>query len=96
MSDKSRHTEHHERLVAMAFNDGTWDFSPNDMECLNWALTSHDALLEALEGARRTIKTWHNMGLADDQEQPVWEAYQQSPEMKQIDAALASARGEGS
>jgi hypothetical protein len=51
-------------------------------------------LLEALISARQTIRTWQGMGLEGDAEHDLWEAYQASPEMRQINAAVAKARGQ--
>lgn len=48
-------------------------------------------LLEALEEAKRTIKTWHNMELPSEARDSVWEAYQKSPEMKKINEAIVNA-----
>lgn len=60
-----------------------------DRLALTW--NCHDDLLEALKEARETIKTWHNMGIPNLNKEEVWRAYQSSPEMKTIDAAIALA-----
>ena len=43
---------------------------------------------EGLEKAIETIESWHNMHLPVDLKNGLWERYQQSPEMKRINAAL--------
>ncbi len=54
------------------------------------ALNSFDALLAALIVARKTIKVWHGMDGTE-----AWDLYLQSPEMTQIDAAIAQAEKGG-
>lgn len=46
-------------------------------------------LLDTLEHAKGVIRTWHDMG-TKGQEQ-LWLIYQQSPEMKKINEAMAQA-----
>lgn len=46
---------------------------------------------EGLEKAIETIEAWHNMHLPFDLKDGLWERYQQSPEMKRINAALKAA-----
>lgn len=52
-----------------------------------------DALLEAAKEAVATIRSFHGIGLGDSEE-AMWELYQTSPEMKQINAAIAMAEEE--
>lgn len=49
---------------------------------------------EGLEKAIETIEAWHNMHLPLDLKDGLWERYQQSPEMKRINAALKAATEE--
>lgn len=49
---------------------------------------------EGLEKAIETIEAWHNMHLPFDLKDGLWERYQQSPEMKRINAALKAATEE--
>jgi len=49
---------------------------------------------EGLEKAIETIESWHNMHLPFDLKDGLWERYQQSPEMKRINAALKAATEE--
>lgn len=49
---------------------------------------------EGLEKAIETIKSWHNMHIPFDPKDGLWELYQQSPEMKRINAALKAATEE--
>ena len=51
-------------------------------------LTERDRLREALETAKRTIRSFHGMGLDDKNEEEMWAIYQTSPEMRQINTAL--------
>lgn len=55
-------------------------------------ITAAPDLLEALRLAVRTIRTWHGMGMGASEAQ-AWELYQSSPEMRQINEAIA--KGEG-
>lgn len=50
-----------------------------------------DELLTALRGAVETIRAWHNMGHYAGEADRVWALYQESPEMKTINAAIAKA-----
>lgn len=50
-----------------------------------------DELLAALKRAVRTIRTWHGMGMGPMEAQ-AWALYQASPEMKQINDAIAKAQ----
>lgn len=50
-----------------------------------------DELLVALRSAVETIRTWHNMGHYAGEADRVWALYQESPEMKAINAALVKA-----
>lgn len=52
------------------------------------------ALVEAARVAIGVIRTFHGLGLPKDVEPSVWAAYQNSPEMKQITAALVPFNGE--
>src|SRR4051812_46701963 len=52
-----------------------------------------DELLTALKRALETIRVWHNMGHYAGEADRVWALYQDSPEMKQINAAIAKAEG---
>lgn len=45
-------------------------------------------LVVALLRAKSTIRQWNGVGLSGDAERVCWNAYQQSPEMKEINAAL--------
>lgn len=47
-------------------------------------------LVAALRCAVRTIRVWHGMGMSAA-DAAAWSLYQASPEMKQINAALAKA-----
>ena len=49
---------------------------------------------EGLAKAIETIESWHNMHLPFDLKDGLWELYQQSPEMKRINAALKAATEE--
>lgn len=49
---------------------------------------------EGLAKAIETIESWHNMHLPFDLKDGLWELYQQSPEMKWINAALKAATEE--
>lgn len=49
---------------------------------------------EGLAKAIETIESWHNMHLPFDLKDGLWERYQQSPEMKRINAALKAATEE--
>lgn len=49
------------------------------------AIVSVLDLLEALQKARRTIRTWHG--------EAAWDLYQSSPEMLQINGAIKNAGG---
>jgi len=42
----------------------------------------------ALLRAKSTIRQWNGMGLSGEAEQSCWDAYQSSPEMKEINSAL--------
>ena len=50
-----------------------------------------DELLAALRRAVETIRAWHNMGHYAGEADRVWALYQESPEMKAINAAIAKA-----
>lgn len=55
---------------------------------LKEAMAINTILHDALRHAKEVIKTWHNMGGADD----VWDIYDKhAPEMKKINAAINSA-----
>lgn len=49
-------------------------------------------LVVALLRAKATIRQWNGMHLSGDAERACWEAYQSSPEMKEINAALENAK----
>lgn len=53
--------------------------------------TERDELLAALKSAVETIRVWHNMGHYAGEADRVWALYQESPEMKAINAAIARA-----
>jgi hypothetical protein len=55
-------------------------------------LAAAPALLDALNLAVATIRIWHGIGMGQAEPQ-AWFLYQDSPEMKQINAALAEAEG---
>lgn len=55
---------------------------------------AHDPLVAALTKAKETIRAFNGMGMKGNAEQMCWDAYQHSPEMKEINAALAMAEGE--
>lgn len=46
-------------------------------------------LVKALREAIKTIRVFHGLGLPLSSEPGIWKAYQQSPEMKRINSALA-------
>ena len=48
----------------------------------------------ALEIAVETIRAWHGMRFGGQDEKVVWQAYQSSPEMKKINAALTGSGAE--
>lgn len=50
-------------------------------------------LLAALKKAVQTIRAFDALGLSDSDVAPSWRAYQQSPEMRQINAAIMKAEG---
>ena len=56
-------------------------------------LRQNAALIAALVKAKETIRYWHGSGLSG-QEPRIWELYQSSPEMKQINDALTKSRGD--
>lgn len=47
-------------------------------------------LIAALKRAKETIRAFNGMGLKGGAEKTCWDAYQHSPEMKQINAVLES------
>lgn len=47
-----------------------------------------EQLLEELKRAVQMIRVWHGMGMGPTEAQ-AWELYQASPEMQQINAAIA-------
>ena len=51
-------------------------------------LQQRDELKEALIEAVKTIRIWHGFMEAPPTEMKAWEYYQQSPEMKKINAAI--------
>lgn len=53
-------------------------------------LQQRDELKEALLEAVKTIRIWHGFMEAHPTEMKAWEYYQQSPEMKKINAAIKS------
>src|SRR5262245_64673351 len=53
-----------------------------------------DALVGALKIAVGMIRAWHSVGLPDATEDAAWTLYQQSPEMRAINAALNALEGE--
>ena len=54
-------------------------------------LQQRDKLKEALLEAVKTIRIWHGFMEAHPTEMKAWEYYQQSPEMKKINAAIKNA-----
>lgn len=62
----------------------------NDLGLFNRREERIVTLIAALKRAKETIRQWNGMGLSDEAEKMEWDAYQHSPEMKQINAALES------
>jgi len=68
-----------------------------DASCLGWrvvsvpAISLVDELLAALKSAVETIRVWHGMNEPDDMAPAMWQLYQQSPEMRRINAAIENA-----
>jgi hypothetical protein len=58
------------------------------------AVNSYDAMREALELAKETLRVFNGMGMSGEIAKRCWEAYQHSPEMKQINAALSLTEGD--
>lgn len=50
-------------------------------------------LLKALKRAVETIRALHGIGLSTTAEEGMWRLYQSSPEMTEINAAIAKAEG---
>lgn len=73
---------------------GNGPTSPANAAFIVRACNVHDELLAALRKAVDTIRAFHAIGLGDEGiADHVWELYQQSPEMQQINAAIAKAEG---
>lgn len=53
------------------------------------AVNASAPLVEALKVAVDTIRAFHGIGLSGPSERFAWDLYQKSPEMQQINAALA-------
>jgi hypothetical protein len=49
-------------------------------------------LVIALEKAKKTIEIWHGISAPKEIREGIWKLYQGSPEMQQINGALAKAR----
>ena len=45
-------------------------------------------IIEVLKEARKTIKIWHDMGTEHFQKEVVWRMYENSPEIKRLDAMI--------
>jgi len=56
-------------------------------------LTAAPEMKDALVRAVETIRAMHGIGLSGPAEDGMWKLYQQSPEMKAINAAIAKAEG---
>lgn len=78
--------EHDCRGVQGSIAKGNAEFI---VRCVN----SHDDLLAALRKSVEAIRALHGIGMPPATEAEVWRLYQQSPEMKAINAALAKAEG---
>jgi hypothetical protein len=61
-------------------------------QSIDWIIESRAELIAALNLAVATIRIWHGMGMGPA-ENEAWFSYQSSPEMKQINAAIAKAEG---
>ena len=68
--------------------------SPGNAEFFSRAGNAHDPLVAALTKAKETIRAFNGMGMSGEVEKACWDAYQHSPEMKEINAAIALANGE--
>lgn len=90
--------------VEITRDDGTTAMHGRGLIALPYAPDgAHDAnarliaaapdLLAALKRAVDTIRAFHGIGLNGPAEAGMWELYQQSPEMKAINAAIAKAEG---
>lgn len=65
-------------------------YEPNPQDAV--LIAAAPDLLEALKRASRAIRLWHGLGMGSTESQ-AWALYQASPEMKQINAAIAKAEG---
>lgn len=68
--------------------------SPDNAEFFSRAGNAHDPLVAALLRAKEAIRAFNGIGMTGEVEQACWNAYQSSPEMREINAALAIANGE--
>lgn len=75
------------REVAVIYGDSPQKFADARV------ILAGPALLSALKRAVETIRAFHGIGLNGPAEEGMWRLYQQSPEMKEIHAALAKAEG---
>jgi len=68
--------------------------SPGNAEFFSRAGNAFDPLVAALTIAKDTIRALHGIEFKGEAEERLWALYQGSPEMKEINAALAIANGE--
>lgn len=75
------------RRVALLQKNGQWSNGDGD-SFLSLARTlerERGELIEALQHAVEHVKAWHNMGIPDEQAQPMWDIYwNNSPEMESL------------
>lgn len=66
---------------------------PRNPEAAARYIATAPELVEALNLAVATIRLWHGMGCSREDEPRLWLGYQNSPEMKRINAVLRKAEG---
>lgn len=88
----------HEMAQAQALAEKSWEALQQDRDAYSREMVRLERALgiakEGLQKAIETIEGWHNMHLPVDLKDGLWELYQQSPEMKRINAALKAATEE--
>lgn len=80
---------HKRGLVALVYGpspDGTYPQKENGR-----LIASAPDLYAALVKAKEAIRAWHSMGHYEGEADHVWQLYQDSPEMRAINAAIAKA-----
>ena len=51
-------------------------------------MKTREEIIEVLKEARKIIKIWHDMGTEHFQKEVVWRMYENSPEIKRLDAMI--------